>query len=514
MMKKLVSILAGVILLGAGAALVVLADQKGWLPGGSTPEQVAQGCPHDLSSPSECPFCDSSLIESMGFCYGHNVPEAFCTQCSPYLIPAFKATNDWCAGHDIPESQCTICNPGLLDAADKVQGSVSQPFLELVRDPETPRSQRPPGVTCQTSSLRVQFLSPETARDAGLEYARVERRKITQAISCNLEIAYDGSRYARLASRASGTVSTVNKDLGESVEGGEVLAEVDASDLGTARAEYLQARTLINLWEKNLAIEKRLLEKRAGTERDMLEVETRLTESRIALSRAQQRLRNLGFSDAQIDTFSDRRDSSSLLPLTAPFPGVVVERDAVVGEVVDTKTALLAIADTSRMWAMLDVYESDVPMVRVGQPVVLEVEGIQGERRGGTVTWVSSQVDRRTRTLKVRAEVDNVDRLLRSGMYGKAVITIHDEEPVLIVPKDAVQWEGCCNVVFARQSDTLFAPRKVRLGYDTGRFYVVEQGVEENQEIVTTGSFLLKTEILKGSIGAGCCEASFGRKDS
>ena len=137
-----------------------------------------------------------------------------------------------------------------------------------------------------------------------------------------------------------------------------------------------------------------------------------------------------------------------------------------------------------------------------------------GERRGGTVTWVSSHVDHRTRTLKVRTEVDNADGLLRSGMYGKAVISIRDKEPTLVVPKDAVQWEGCCNVVFTRQSDMLFTPKKVRIGYDTDRFYVVEEGLEENEEIVTTGSFLLKTEIMKGSIGAGCCEAGLGRQES
>ncbi len=531
-MRKSTSTFTGLIL----AALVVLgamAYHQGWLPGLASRQNTHRGgtedshehhghdhghaadlCAHQLP-PGKCPFCDEALIEAMGFCHGHGVPEAFCTKCNPWVIPGFKAVNDWCAGHEIPESQCTICNPELLDAPEPdKQQSATSPLLELLDGPAVPRSQRTPAITCNTSSLQVQFLSPETASIAGLEYARVERREITQSISCNLEMTYDGNRYARLATRSPGTVSAVRKDLGEAVQAGEVLALVDSAGLGTARSEYLQAQTLVNLWEKNHAIELRLLEKRAGTERDMLQAETKLTKSRIALAGAQQRLRNLGISDDQISKFSKGHANSSLLPLTAPFPGVVVERNAVVGEVVDTKASLLSIADTSKMWAMLEVYESDVPKVRIGQPVVLEVEGIPGERRGGTVTWVSSHVDHRTRTLKVRTEVDNADGLLRSGMYGKAVISIRDKEPTLVVPKDAVQWEGCCNVVFTRQSDMLFTPKKVRIGYDTDRFYVVEEGLEENDEIVTTGSFLLKTEIMKGSIGAGCCEAGLGRQES
>ena len=90
-------------------------------------------------------------------------------------------------------------------------------------------------------------------------------------------------------------------------------------------------------------------------------------------------------------------------------------------------------------------------------------------------------------------------------MFGKAIITLRKNEAALVVPKESVQWEGCCNVVFVKRSEVSFEPRKVKLGYETDRFFVVEQGLNEGETIVTTGSFLLKTEILKGSIGAGCC---------
>jgi len=97
-------------------------------------------------------------------------------------------------------------------------------------------------------------------------------------------------------------------------------------------------------------------------------------------------------------------------------------------------------------------------------------------------------------------------------MFGKAIISVRKDESALVVPKESVQWEGCCNVVFVKRSDVLFEPRKVKLGYETDHFFVVERGLDAGEEIVTVGSFLLKTEILKGSIGAGCCPVELGKE--
>ncbi len=494
--------------LGVGGMSLYLAFVRSLPDEGSTPGAPAEEmCARHQIPERDCPWCDPSLIETKGQCRGHGVPEALCSRCDARLVAGFKAEGDWCAGHGVPESQCEICNPGILSASGRGEQDAPPPVSpdELPHSSDVTRRLLRPSATCNKEDLRVQFPSQETARNAGLEYARVERREIARTLSCNAEVAYDGNRYAHLSTRAPGVVREVRSDLGKLVQAGDVLAVVDSADLGTAKAEFHQARALVSLWERNNARELKLLERGVATERDQLEAETKLTESRISLSRATQRLRNLGLTDAQILELAGGKDASSLLPLTAPFAGTIVERSAAVGEVVDTSKPLFAIADTSRMWAILDVYASDVRKLRIGQAVALEAEGLRGERPRGRVTWVSSHVDRRTRTLKVRAEFANADGLLRAGMFGKAIVTVRKPEPVLLVPKEAVQWEGCCNVVFVRRSDVLFEPRKVRLDYETETAFVVADGLQEGETVVTTGSFLLKTEILKGSIGAGCC---------
>ena len=370
------------------------------------------------------------------------------------------------------------------------------------------RWQREPSLTCSTSNTPIFLSSPAIARTVGLEFTEVQIEPLDHTVERNAELEYNANRYARLSSRASGVVAEVVKDLGEHVEKGDVLAIVDSTDLGAAKSDLLQAVEMAKLWEANAARERDLLEKGVGIEREALEAETRAAEGRIEINRARQHLRNLGLSEELIDAVSRDADTSSLLPIVAPFDGTLVERTAVIGEVVEPRRALMAVADTSTMWAMVDLAESDLALVHTGQPAIVTLDGLPGRSFAGRVVWISTQVDPRTRTLKARVELENKAGLLRANMFGRARITAGDDRQALTIPKDAVQWEGCCNVAFVRTNTegTTFRPARLFLGYDAGDRYEVVQGLSAGDVVVTRGSFILKNEILKDSVGAGCCE--------
>jgi cobalt-zinc-cadmium efflux system membrane fusion protein len=372
------------------------------------------------------------------------------------------------------------------------------------------RAARPPAESCTTAFTTVRLDSAQVARRAGLRVEPVRVETVEETVACNAEVAFAGDRYARLASRAAGTVAEVTADWGDRVEPGDVLAIIDSSELGSARAAYLQGRSLVDLWEKNQAREQALLEKNVATEKDVVEAETRLVESRVALSSARQRLRNLGLSDDDIDAVAATDDTSSRLPLRAPFGGIVVERDAVPGEVVSTSRTLFAIADPRTMWVMLDVSERDVPHLAAGQAVSITVDAMPDRGFDGVLTWISAAVDPATRTIQARVEVENPEGMLRAHMFGRAEIRVRTIEDAVLVPASAVQWDGCCNVVFVRHSDTIYQPYRVTLGSKHDGHFVVEAGLPAGESVVTQGSFLLKTEILKGNIGAGCCEVDPG----
>jgi cobalt-zinc-cadmium efflux system membrane fusion protein len=124
----------------------------------------------------------------------------------------------------------------------------------------------------------------------------------------------------------------------------------------------------------------------------------------------------------------------------------------------------------------------------------------------GKVLWIDTEVNDRTRTVRVRAEVGNAEGLLRANMFGSGEIQLDKPRTSLLVPRDAVQWEGASFVVFVRKRADEYEPRRVIVGEEVGKFLELAWAdLKPGEEIVTTGSFLLKTEIQKGSIGAGCC---------
>jgi len=461
-------------------------------------------CAEHAIAESACPFCNPGLVEEMGWCAGHDVAEALCWICNPDMVAAYKAVGDWCAGHGLPESRCLDCNPALAEAASGPGAA------EEVQDSSEPRYRRAPSVTCTKQLLTVTFERETVAQEAGLEFAEVKVQPVSRTLECNAILDYDGNRFARLAPQVGGLVQSVEKDLGDRVEPGEVLAVIVSPAFGAAKAAYLQARASEALWARNHAREKDLLTRGVATERDLLEAETSLAESRIAKSRAEQELMGLGLSFDQIAEVARTGDTTNKYRVTAPFTGVVVERQASVGELSDPSVPLFTVADVTRMWARLDVYESDIRDIRTSQLVVLHVEGLPGDAVAGRITWVSTQLDPRTRTLQARAELDNPDGTLRANMFARAVVTVREALPTVVVPRAAVQWEGCCNVVFVMDSPTRFLPVKVHLGPTAGPMVEVRRGLKGGETVVTQGSFLLKTEILKGSIGAGCCEAQPG----
>ncbi len=370
------------------------------------------------------------------------------------------------------------------------------------------RWEREPVADCTASKNVVRLASLDVAEAAGFAFAEVTAEPLDRVVERNVELTYNASRYVRLSSRVPGVITEVLKDLGQVVRQGDALVIVDSSELGSAKSSLLQAMETARLWQTNAARARSLVEKGIGVEREALEAETKAAESRIEVDKARQRLSNLGLSKEGLRAVEEEGDTSSLLELRAPFDGVVVERSAVLGELADSGRRLLALADTRVMWARVDLLESDLAAVQVGQKASVRLDGLPGKTFAGAITWISTEIDEKTRTVAARIELENPDGQLRAHMFGKAAISTGDKRGALTIPKEAVQWEGCCNVAFVKEDEKglVFRPARLTLGFDAGDRYEVMDGLKPGETIVTKGSFILKNEILKGLIGAGCCE--------
>ncbi len=460
------------------------------------------------------------------WCGEHNVPESQCIECNPDLLPKVKAFG-WCQLHGVHE--CPLCHPEVA----QTKGQPQTAALKLAW------AKRPASVAwpennskCTLHERRIQFVSQESVDRAGIAVEAVGTAPVMETVTGSGEISYDQTRTARLSSRLSGSLFQAHKQVGDRVKQGEVIALVDAAEVGRAKSELLQALVEVRLKAKNFEGLSVAASSGAIPERKLREAEAALSEASIRLTAAQQaltnlglpiqteslkavpedqladRLRFLGLPKTLSDSF-DARTTGNLLPVRSPLDGVVVSRDVVAGEVVDSSKVLFAVADVRQMWLNLDLRLEDAKRVALGQQVRFWPDG--GQEATGKVTWISTEADHQTRTVKVRAALQNADGRLRANTFGTGKVILHVQNQAVVVPSTAVQWEGCCYVVFVRDKDffregvpKVFHVRTVRLGAKDDQQTEIVAGILPGEVVATTGSSLLRAELLKGNLGEGC----------
>jgi cobalt-zinc-cadmium efflux system membrane fusion protein len=348
----------------------------------------------------------------------------------------------------------------------------------------------------------IRLASPRLVRRLGFETAAVARERHAHHLACNAESAFNGQHMAEVVSRVSGVVRDVKVDLGQVVRQGDVLAVVEAAQIGSAKVQYHTAREAAGLAQATYDRTVRLTHEKAAPAKTELESRTALNQARANLMDAEQKLRNLSFPDAALERIAATNDTSNRLEIAAPIGGSITLWDATPGEAVEPTTQLFTIVDVATMWLWMDVYEEDLGSVAVGQPVVFAISGGQAPGFSGRVTSVGMEVNPITRTTRVRAELANPGGRLRANQFGQARIRVEPEHEALVVPVTAVQDDGTSERVFLPLDDGVSFRCRTVVTRPLGRAEVLEvvRGLEPGQQVVTTGAFLLLSELRKDAI--------------
>ena len=416
-----------------------------WCGGHGLPESMCTKCHPELVAKfkekgdwceehgypgSACPTCnpqsppDGAAVGD--WCVEHGLPESKCTKCNTELVPTFKAEGDWCEEHGYPESACPRCNP----------------------------QKPPPGAEKAAIETRVvRFLSPDIEAASGIETVIAKEAEASPAVACTAGIAFDGDRMADIRAIVPGIVRRVAVQLGEKVDEGDILFELESTKVGEVQSATIQAKARLRTAETNLERQKKLRDQEIVAPRKVELAEQELAAAQAEVRAASSTLRMAGAAG---------KGSSGRYGLTAPIAGTVVRRPAVIGVLATESTSLATVADTSVMWALCDVPERDAARVVVGQPMMVTVEGIEGDPVGGAITWLSAEVDPRTRTVAARAELPNDDGKLRANQFARARIETGAPRRAVAVPRDAVQRVGDLEVVFVREKPGVYQPRVVR----------------------------------------------------
>lgn len=369
----------------------------------------------------------------------------------------------------------------------------------------------------------IKLRSLEAMKEAGIETKPVKEQLIGEYVTAHGHLDFDRNHYAHLSTRASGSVWSVYKLEGDYVKKGDVLALIASPELAQLKFDLQQTLLMVKTRER---YHQRLKEAKGATApKDLDSAQFTLREARIALSKDQQslqnlgldvsldelvpltdeqvavRLRTLGIRDSLLQTWdSDTVTGNNLLPMYAPFDGMVMKRDIVIGEMVTPATPQFHLADLRRLWICMHVRLEDAKRLRERQEVAFHLDGSNEDAPPATISWISADVDEKTRTVAIRAIVDNSQGRLRPNAFGDARILVGQQKRS-IVPNDALQFDGTSYVVFVcGESPTEFQPRRVQLGPRHKDFSVVLSGIEAGQTIAISGCHVLLSEMLKERI--------------
>ena len=361
-------------------------------------------------------------------------------------------------------------------------------------------------------SVGVTRVPEAMLEDGVVKTAVAARRKLEAPLALTGEIRFDERRVTHLAPSTEARVRSVRVTLGQRVRAGEPLVELESVALGEAQSQYLEARGALELARRAGERVEALHQEKIASEKEWLQARADRDAAEIRVRAAQEKLLRLGHTPAEVERLAARSGvgGRGALVLRAPAAGVVLEMHAVPGERVRPDQSILTIGDLSALWLWADVYEDQLGRVtsasREGLRAGVSVKAFPGEVFPGSVDLVGPTMDEKTRTVKLRIAVKNRDGKLRAGMFAAVELFLPGEEEGLAVPRAAVLSDEGRSFVFVHHHGEFFIRRPVEAGRSSVDWIEVKRGLAGGETVATNGAFLLKSDVLRSKMGAGCAD--------
>jgi cobalt-zinc-cadmium efflux system membrane fusion protein len=282
------------------------------------------------------------------------------------------------------------------------------------------------------------------------------------------------------------------------VRRGDTLVEIDSGDAGAAAAELREAQSLLSLAEERFERSRQLREQGIASEKDFRQASQEQESARIRLETARAQASRLGVAT---DT------AGGVLRLRAPADGTVLFLHAVGGEPARPDEVMATVGDIATVWIWADLYERDLSRLAAGPlPAEVSVRAWPGQAFAGTVDFVSPSIDEASRTVKLRVTVPNPDGRLLAGMFAAVQVFLPGDQEALVLPRLAVMEDEGRSFVFVHHHDDFYVRRPVTTGRTWGDRTEITEGLNGDEIIVADGAFLMKSDVLRSKMGAGCAD--------
>ncbi|MEN6607100.1 MAG: efflux RND transporter periplasmic adaptor subunit [Bryobacteraceae bacterium] len=364
---------------------------------------------------------------------------------------------------------------------------------------------------------REVLLDTKSQKEGGIAVAPVEVRALPRTLAAAGRMTVDENRTWRIGAITEGRIIRVFANAGDDVGENQILARMHSHDIHESRAEYRKAvaevARLKNAESYALRVRdraKRLLELKAASIEQVEHAETELRNAQtlranagIELERARNHL--VEFLEIPIEEPKEHRaglqeSDDDLIPLKAPAKGTVLARNVTPGAVVTTSGDLFVLSDLSTLWMIALVNEEYLPELHAGMPVLVRVQAYGSRTFSGRVGKLGEELDPTTRTVRVRVDVPNAQRLLRPEMYATAEIELGESDAGLFLPQEAVQEVEGQNAVFVQTGPGRFEMRPVRTGRTVQNSLEITAGLKAGERVAVAGSYVLKSQLLKASL--------------
>lgn len=341
----------------------------------------------------------------------------------------------------------------------------------------------------------VEF-SPGKILEHGIDIAIAESGQLNQTVKAPARIVMSADNIAHVLPKASGIAVAANKNLGERVQKGEVLAVLDSKEVAEAKSSLLTALKTEELTSKTYQREKSLQEKNISSAQELNNAENAWESARIDTELAKQKLHALGLDQDQIDNLAQAAPTTlRSYEIRSPIDGQIISRHITIGEVVSAEQEVYVVADLSKVWAEVSIFSSDRPQVKQGQSIAITLPGVESAAEG-KIVYLSPVIDQETRTSTAIAEIDNADGMWLPGSFAQGMLVVASPDVLIRVPREAIQNIDGKDALFVAENDG-FAVKPISLGRRDDKYYEITSGVNPGDRYACKNTFLLKAELQK-----------------
>lgn len=322
----------------------------------------------------------------------------------------------------------------------------------------------------------------------------VEMEPGSAKLSLAGRIAYTEDGYSRVSSALQGRVIQVHVRLGEAVKRGQVLVTIESPEIAAAYSEYIKEHSDLAYAKRAYDLAKDLYAIKALALKDVRQAENDFVKAQAEFRRARERLLALQVPASELTKSPGSQRITSQYRVRSAIAGTVVERNVAAGQSVsgDPGQVLMVIADLAALQVIADVYEKDLSLLQVRQPVTVTVEAYPETTFPAVITTIGDVVDPMSRTIKLRASLDNSQHKLKPEMFARLEVELRDGIVFPMVPREAVLEVDGQTYVYVSQPDGRFTKQAVRVGVSSGPKVPVFEGLSQGDRVVTKGAILLK----------------------